>query len=70
LVLPVVLRGVPVRDNTYRSFFVLSRATVEFKAPIDYGALGVKAGDITAELQGRYERWVGPVVAPMGRTNK
>lgn len=70
LVLPVVLRGVPVRDNTYRSFFVLSRATVEFKAPIDYAALGVKAGDITAELQGGYEKWVGPVVAPMGRTNK
>jgi 1-acyl-sn-glycerol-3-phosphate acyltransferase len=70
VVLPVVLRGVPVRDNTYRSFFVPSRSRVVFMPPIDYVALGTKAGAIVGDLQGRYEKWVGPVAPPLGRTKK
>jgi 1-acyl-sn-glycerol-3-phosphate acyltransferase len=70
VVLPAVLSGVPIRDNTYRAFFVRSRARVTFMPPIDYQAMGVKAGAITGELQGRYEKWVGPVVPPMGRARK
>lgn len=70
LVLPVVLKGVPIRDNTYRSFFVPSRSRVIFMPPVDYAAMGVKAGAIPAELQGRYEQWVGPVVAAKGITRK
>ncbi|HZW07599.1 MAG TPA: hypothetical protein VFF65_10790, partial [Phycisphaerales bacterium] len=62
--------GVPIRDNPYRSFFVPSRSRVVFMPPIDYGAEGVKAGAITGDLQSRYERWVGPVVPPQGRSRK
>ncbi|MFT3686655.1 MAG: lysophospholipid acyltransferase family protein [Phycisphaerales bacterium] len=70
VVLPAVLSGVPIRDNTYRAFFVRSRAKVTFMPPIDYQALGVKAGAIAGELQARYAQWVGPVVPPQGRARK
>lgn len=70
VVLPAVLSGVPIRDNTYRAFFVRSRARVTFMPPIDYQALGVKAGGIVPDLQSRYEKWVGPVVPPVGRARK
>lgn len=70
LVLPIVIKGVPIRDNTYQSFIVPSRSTVTFMAPIDYSAMGVKSGAIAGELQGRYAEWVGPVVPPQGRARK
>lgn len=70
IVLPVVLRGVPVFDNTYRSFFTFSRSSVVFMPPIDYAASGLKPSAIVSDLQSRYEGWVGPVVAAQGRTRK
>lgn len=70
LVLPVVLRGVPIHDNTYKSFFTPSRSTVVFMPPVDYAAMGTKAGAIPAELQSRYEKWVGPVVPAQGIRRK
>lgn len=70
VVLPAVLSGVPVHDSAYRAFFVRSRAKVAFMPPIDYRALGVKAGEIVPDLQSRYEEWVGPAVPPVGRARK
>lgn len=76
LVLPIVLRGVPIADNTYRSFFTPARlgrdrgVTVEFMPLMEPGEGGARPAAIVADLQRRYERWVGPVVPPMGKTGK
>ena len=70
VVLPAVISGVPIRGNAYKAFFIPSRSTVTFMPPIDYAAMGLKAGEIIGDLQGRYERWVGRVVSADGGARK
>lgn len=59
IVLPAVIRGTPHRQSSWASLFALSRSSVEFHAPIDYAALGRKAGEIAPDLRRRYVQWLG-----------
>ncbi|MCW5766288.1 MAG: 1-acyl-sn-glycerol-3-phosphate acyltransferase [Phycisphaeraceae bacterium] len=58
LVLPCVIAGTPMRDTAWASLWAPSRSRLWIMPVIDYPALGVKPGDIAADLQARYERWV------------
>lgn len=59
IVLPAVIRGTPHCHSSWASLWVPSRSSVEFHAPIDYAALGLKAGQIAPDLRSRFAGWLG-----------
>lgn len=63
LVLPCVIAGTPHCSSSWTSLFVPSRSRLRIMPLIDFSAEGVKAADIAANLQRRYEGWVRELVA-------
>jgi 1-acyl-sn-glycerol-3-phosphate acyltransferase len=61
LVLPVIVREASVQQSAYASLYKPSRSVLEVMPLIDYQAQGLRAPAIVADLQARYEAWVGPV---------
>lgn len=58
-VLPIVIDGTPESPTAKASLWTPSRARLRIMAPIDYGATGLSASEITRALRARYLEWTG-----------
>jgi 1-acyl-sn-glycerol-3-phosphate acyltransferase len=63
VVVPVVIRGTPHCRSSWASLFIPSASSVEFKEPIDFGAMGIKHDQIAPELERRFAKWMSEPLA-------